>query len=213
MSATLQRIHIWTLHVMKYTPCFMCSLMIRSLSLYLFSPLPPLGHRHPLCSLRRLSKVKVRDLEQKCRSQSEHFHQLSEELLNFRLQSDTVDVLKSNPASASQIPLSPEKKLSQVIVGFEAQPQTGGSGASARGQTPVLSNSYNNVVTYFIFSMFCNSLWLLLLLLLVVVFMVMIYYGLTVFFRGDPSVYKYWEVLLPMYNSLSWLPRELREIW
>lgn len=84
-------------------------------------------HRPPLCFLRRPSKVKVRDLEQKCRSQSEHFHQLSNELLNFRLQSDTVDVLKINPASTSQIPLSSEKKLSQVIGGFEAWTETGGS--------------------------------------------------------------------------------------
>ncbi|XP_040013552.1 RIMS-binding protein 2 isoform X4 [Xiphias gladius] len=70
-------------------------------------------------------EVKVRDLEQKCRSQSEHFHQLSKELLNFRLQSDTVDIPKINPTSTSQIPISPDKKLPQVIVGFETQPETG----------------------------------------------------------------------------------------
>uniref|UniRef100_A0A8C3ATG2 RIMS-binding protein 2 n=1 Tax=Cyclopterus lumpus TaxID=8103 RepID=A0A8C3ATG2_CYCLU len=72
--------------------------------------------------INQLQKVKVRDLEQKCRSQSEHFHQLSNELLNFRLQSDTVDILNINPASTSQ------KKLSQIIVGFEflpCTPQTG----------------------------------------------------------------------------------------
>uniref|UniRef100_A0A3B4TU83 RIMS-binding protein 2 n=1 Tax=Seriola dumerili TaxID=41447 RepID=A0A3B4TU83_SERDU len=77
--------------------------------------------------INQLHKVKVRDLEQKCRSQSEHFHQLSKELLNFRLQSDTVDILKINPTSTSQIPLSLHKKLPQVIVGFEGQPETGGS--------------------------------------------------------------------------------------
>uniref|UniRef100_A0AAQ4RTQ7 RIMS binding protein 2a n=1 Tax=Gasterosteus aculeatus aculeatus TaxID=481459 RepID=A0AAQ4RTQ7_GASAC len=37
-----------------------------------------------------LQGVKVCDLERKCRSQSEHFHQLSDELLNFRLRSDTL---------------------------------------------------------------------------------------------------------------------------
>ncbi|XP_029300189.1 LOW QUALITY PROTEIN: RIMS-binding protein 2-like [Cottoperca gobio] len=73
----------------------------------------------------RMFQVKVRDLKQKCGSQSEHFHQLSNELLNFRLQSDTVDILKINPASTSKIPLLSEKKLSQVIVGFEVQTKKG----------------------------------------------------------------------------------------
>uniref|UniRef100_A0A8D3DTM0 RIMS-binding protein 2 n=1 Tax=Scophthalmus maximus TaxID=52904 RepID=A0A8D3DTM0_SCOMX len=71
-----------------------------------------------------LLEVNVRDLEQKCRSQSEHFHQLSKDLLNFGLQSDTGDILKINP---SRIPLSPDKKLPRVVVGFEAQPEKGGS--------------------------------------------------------------------------------------
>uniref|UniRef100_A0A3Q2W7M0 RIMS-binding protein 2 n=1 Tax=Haplochromis burtoni TaxID=8153 RepID=A0A3Q2W7M0_HAPBU len=72
-----------------------------------------------------LKTVKVRDLEQECRSHSEHFHQLSKELLNFRLQSEPVNIPKSNTTSASQIPPSPQKKLSQVR--FEAQPETGES--------------------------------------------------------------------------------------
>uniref|UniRef100_A0AAX7VKA0 RIMS-binding protein 2 n=1 Tax=Astatotilapia calliptera TaxID=8154 RepID=A0AAX7VKA0_ASTCA len=69
------------------------------------------------------SEKTVRDLEQECRSHSEHFHQLSKELLNFRLQSEPVNIPKSNTTSASQIPPSPQKKLSQVR--FEAQPETG----------------------------------------------------------------------------------------
>uniref|UniRef100_A0A3P8QP24 RIMS-binding protein 2 n=1 Tax=Astatotilapia calliptera TaxID=8154 RepID=A0A3P8QP24_ASTCA len=52
-------------------------------------------------------------------------HQLSKELLNFRLQSEPVNIPKSNTTSASQIPPSPQKKLSQVR--FEAQPETGES--------------------------------------------------------------------------------------
>uniref|UniRef100_I3J7D6 RIMS-binding protein 2 n=1 Tax=Oreochromis niloticus TaxID=8128 RepID=I3J7D6_ORENI len=75
--------------------------------------------------INQLQKVRVRDLEQECRSHSEHFHQLSKELLNFRLQSEPVNILKSNTTSASQIPPSPQKKLSQVR--FEAQPETGES--------------------------------------------------------------------------------------
>ncbi|XP_071322211.1 RIMS-binding protein 2 isoform X2 [Trachinotus anak] len=86
-----------------------------------------------------LLEVKVRDLEQKCRSQSEHYHQLSKELLNFRLQSDTVDVLKINPASTSQIPLLPDKKLPQVIVGFEGQPEAGDESAA---NTPLLISQF-----------------------------------------------------------------------
>ncbi|KAG7223873.1 hypothetical protein INR49_015129 [Caranx melampygus] len=86
-----------------------------------------------------LLEVKVRDLEQKCRSQSEHFHQLSKELLKFRLQSDTVDVLKINPTSTSQIPLSPVKNLPQVVVGFEGQPETGDESAA---NTPLLISQF-----------------------------------------------------------------------
>ncbi|XP_078017961.1 RIMS-binding protein 2 isoform X6 [Epinephelus lanceolatus] len=89
--------------------------------------------------INQLQKVKVRDLEQKCRSQSEHFHQLSNELLNFRLQPDTVDILKISPNSASQIPLSSEKKLSQVIVGFEDQTETGDESAA---NTPLLISQF-----------------------------------------------------------------------
>lgn len=89
----------------------------------LFSSLPPLGRYQP----HHLSKVKVRDLEQQCRSQSEHYQQLSKELLNFRLQSETADILKIKPTSTSQRPLSQEKKLSQVIFGLKPQPETGGS--------------------------------------------------------------------------------------
>ncbi|XP_072228174.1 RIMS-binding protein 2 isoform X3 [Leuresthes tenuis] len=72
-----------------------------------------------------LLEVKVCDLEQKCRGHSEHFHQLSKELLNFRLQSEPVKILEHNHPSTSQSPSSTEKKLSQVTVGFEAQAKRG----------------------------------------------------------------------------------------
>ncbi|XP_010769379.1 peripheral-type benzodiazepine receptor-associated protein 1-like [Notothenia coriiceps] len=70
--------------------------------------------------INQLQKVKVCDLEQRCRSQSDHFHQLSNELLNFRLQSDTAYIPKRNPDSRSQFPLSSEQRRSQVSLGFEA---------------------------------------------------------------------------------------------
>ncbi|XP_047185521.1 RIMS-binding protein 2 isoform X3 [Scophthalmus maximus] len=83
-----------------------------------------------------LLEVNVRDLEQKCRSQSEHFHQLSKDLLNFGLQSDTGDILKINP---SRIPLSPDKKLPRVVVGFEAQPEKGNENVA---NTPLLISQF-----------------------------------------------------------------------
>ncbi|XP_019128006.1 RIMS-binding protein 2 isoform X4 [Larimichthys crocea] len=86
-------------------------------------------------AINQLQKVKVRDLEQKCRSQSEHYHQLSKELLNFRLASDTVDNFTINPTSTSQTPLS--KKLPQVVVRFEAQTDTGDE--SAANTPPLIS--------------------------------------------------------------------------
>uniref|UniRef100_A0A3Q3JUS2 RIMS-binding protein 2 n=1 Tax=Monopterus albus TaxID=43700 RepID=A0A3Q3JUS2_MONAL len=76
--------------------------------------------------LNQLQKVRC-GLEHKCRSQSEHFHQLSKELLNFHLQSDTVDICKIKPTSTTQISLSPDRKLLQVISGFRALSETGGS--------------------------------------------------------------------------------------
>lgn len=79
-----------------------------------------------------VSQVNICDLEQQCRSQSEHLHQLSKELLNFRSQSDTADILKINSTCISQILISPDGKLPQVIAGFEAQPETGESAAATR---------------------------------------------------------------------------------
>lgn len=96
------------------------------------------------CSLLCVSQVKVCDLEQQCRSQSEHLHQLSKELLNFRLQSDTVGILKINSTSICQLPLSPDRKLPQVIAGFEAQREKG------KSVTAILL--IINVVTYLIFT-------------------------------------------------------------
>uniref|UniRef100_A0A8C4EKN6 RIMS-binding protein 2 n=1 Tax=Dicentrarchus labrax TaxID=13489 RepID=A0A8C4EKN6_DICLA len=94
--------------------------------------------------INQLQKVRVRDLEQKCRSQSEHYNQLSKELLNFHLQSDTVDILKINPTSTSQIPLSRQKKLSQVIVG--AQPETGRSMEDEASPSPRSKPRYTGQV-------------------------------------------------------------------
>uniref|UniRef100_A0A8C6LUW0 RIMS-binding protein 2 n=1 Tax=Nothobranchius furzeri TaxID=105023 RepID=A0A8C6LUW0_NOTFU len=64
---------------------------------------------------------------QKCRSHSEHFHQFSSELLNFRLQSEPVEILKHNSTPASQTPSFPEEELLQVVVEFGSQTDKGKS--------------------------------------------------------------------------------------
>ncbi|XP_041666055.1 RIMS-binding protein 2 isoform X2 [Cheilinus undulatus] len=89
--------------------------------------------------INQLQKVKVPDLEQKCRSQSEHDHQLSKELLNFRLQSDTVDIQKLKPNFTYLIPISPEKKLPKIHEGFEAQTETSDESVA---NTPLLISQF-----------------------------------------------------------------------
>ncbi|CAJ1071172.1 LOW QUALITY PROTEIN: RIMS-binding protein 2-like [Xyrichtys novacula] len=83
--------------------------------------------------INQLQKVKVHDLEQKCRSQSELYTQLSKELLNFHLQSDTVDIQIIKPNSTSEIPLTPKRKLPQ------AQTETGDESAA---NTPLLISQF-----------------------------------------------------------------------
>ncbi|XP_077398591.1 RIMS-binding protein 2 isoform X10 [Vanacampus margaritifer] len=70
-------------------------------------------------------QVQICDLEQTCRSQSEHSHQLSKELLNFRLQSHPVEILLSKAPSKASNLLSEEERLPKVVVGFESQPEAG----------------------------------------------------------------------------------------
>ncbi|KAM9735734.1 RIMS-binding protein 2 isoform 2-T2 [Menidia menidia] len=82
-----------------------------------------------------LLEVKVSDLEHKCRSHSEHFHQLSKELLNFRLQSQPVKSLDNSPASTSWTSSSAVQRLSQVVFGFETQPNRGDESVAT---TPLL---------------------------------------------------------------------------
>ncbi|KAM9841129.1 RIMS-binding protein 2 [Aulostomus maculatus] len=86
-----------------------------------------------------LLEVKICDLEQKCRSQSEHFHQPSRELLNFCLQSDPVEILQINPNSKAEILFSPERKIPQVVIGFETQPEIGNDSTAS---TPLLISQF-----------------------------------------------------------------------
>uniref|UniRef100_A0A8C7M9C3 RIMS-binding protein 2 n=1 Tax=Oncorhynchus kisutch TaxID=8019 RepID=A0A8C7M9C3_ONCKI len=62
-----------------------------------------------------LHKDKVRDLEQKCRSQTKPFGHLSKSLEDFRLE---VDIFSTDSFSKQKTPLSLENKLSQILNGL-----------------------------------------------------------------------------------------------
>ncbi|XP_062445853.1 RIMS-binding protein 2 isoform X7 [Rhea pennata] len=63
-------------------------------------------------------QAKVRELEEKCRTQSEQFNLLSKELEKFRQQAGKIDLLSSNSVASSDIPGSPSKSLSQLMNGI-----------------------------------------------------------------------------------------------
>ncbi|XP_039537501.1 RIMS-binding protein 2-like isoform X21 [Pimephales promelas] len=67
-------------------------------------------------------QAKVRDLEEKCRTQSEQFNLLSKELEKFRLQAGKLDILSSSQLTGSDSPSSPTKPLtlSQLLNGLSA---------------------------------------------------------------------------------------------
>ncbi|XP_032054592.1 RIMS-binding protein 2 isoform X11 [Aythya fuligula] len=65
-----------------------------------------------------LQKAKVRELEEKCRTQSEQFNLLSRELEKFRQQAGKIDLLSSNTVASSDVPGSPSKSLSQLVNGI-----------------------------------------------------------------------------------------------
>ncbi|XP_032054588.1 RIMS-binding protein 2 isoform X8 [Aythya fuligula] len=63
-------------------------------------------------------QAKVRELEEKCRTQSEQFNLLSRELEKFRQQAGKIDLLSSNTVASSDVPGSPSKSLSQLVNGI-----------------------------------------------------------------------------------------------
>lgn len=75
-----------------------------------------LPHRH---------QAKVRELEEKCRSQSEQFNLLSKELEKFRLQAGKFDILSCEPLTVTESPGSPNKSLSQLLNGLAAPTEKG----------------------------------------------------------------------------------------
>lgn len=65
-----------------------------------------------------LAQAKVRELEEKCRTQSEQFNLLSRELEKFRQQAGKIDLLTSNSVASSDFSGSPGKSLSQLMNGI-----------------------------------------------------------------------------------------------
>uniref|UniRef100_A0A8C7G540 RIMS-binding protein 2 n=1 Tax=Oncorhynchus kisutch TaxID=8019 RepID=A0A8C7G540_ONCKI len=71
-----------------------------------------------------LLEDKVRDLEQKCRSQTKPFGHLSKSLEDFRLE---VDIFSTDSFSKQKTPLSLENKLSQILNGLAVKAGKGES--------------------------------------------------------------------------------------
>ncbi|XP_072000497.1 RIMS-binding protein 2 isoform X19 [Engystomops pustulosus] len=63
-------------------------------------------------------QAKVRELEEKCRTQSEQFNLLSRELEKFRQQAGKIDLLTGNTICNSDIPISPNKAFAQLMNGI-----------------------------------------------------------------------------------------------
>uniref|UniRef100_A0A803SL03 RIMS-binding protein 2 n=1 Tax=Anolis carolinensis TaxID=28377 RepID=A0A803SL03_ANOCA len=69
-------------------------------------------------AVQLLEVSKVRELEEKCRTQSEQFNLLSKELERFRQQAGKIDLLSSNSLASLDSPGSPSKSLSQLMNGI-----------------------------------------------------------------------------------------------
>ncbi|XP_028433332.1 RIMS-binding protein 2 isoform X2 [Perca flavescens] len=77
-------------------------------------------------------QAKVRELEEKCRSQSEQFNLLSKELEKFRLQAGKFDILSTEPLTLCESPGSPNKSLSQLLNGLAAPIGKGNEAPTSR---------------------------------------------------------------------------------
>lgn len=110
-----------TVYVMFHDMC--CVMVLPSFCLSLsfsFSLLTTLSFTLLLLlSLHQSLQAKVRDLEEKCRSQGEQFNLLSKELEKFRLQAG-LEILSTAPLTVGEPPGSPSKTLSQLLNGLAA---------------------------------------------------------------------------------------------
>ncbi|XP_074177131.1 RIMS-binding protein 2 isoform X8 [Rhinolophus sinicus] len=70
-------------------------------------------------------QCKVRELEEKCRAQSEQFRLLSRDLHKFRQHAAQVDLLGGTPGASTDVPSTPSKPLPQLVNGIAPSIGTG----------------------------------------------------------------------------------------
>uniref|UniRef100_I3M8J9 RIMS-binding protein 2 n=1 Tax=Ictidomys tridecemlineatus TaxID=43179 RepID=I3M8J9_ICTTR len=85
-----------------------------------------------------LQKCKVRELEEKCRTQSEQFSRLSRDLEKFRQQAGKIDLLGSGSVASLDIPLAPSKPFPQFMNGLATS--IGKGHESAPGHYPAVGD-------------------------------------------------------------------------
>nr|XP_027807771.1 RIMS-binding protein 2 isoform X5 [Marmota flaviventris] len=83
-------------------------------------------------------QCKVRELEEKCRTQSEQFSRLSRDLEKFRQQAGKIDLLGSGSVASLDIPLAPSKPFPQFMNGLATS--IGKGHESAPGHYPAVGD-------------------------------------------------------------------------
>nr|Q9JIR1.2 RecName: Full=RIMS-binding protein 2; Short=RIM-BP2 [Rattus norvegicus] len=78
--------------------------------------------------IQLLQQSKVRELEEKCRVQSEQFNLLSRDLEKFRQHAGSIDLLGSNSVALLDVPLAPGKPFSQYMNGLATSIHKGHEG-------------------------------------------------------------------------------------
>ncbi|XP_058435739.1 RIMS-binding protein 2 isoform X4 [Marmota monax] len=86
----------------------------------------------------QLLECKVRELEEKCRTQSEQFSRLSRDLEKFRQQAGKIDLLGSGSVASLDIPLAPSKPFPQFMNGLATS--IGKGHESAPGHYPAVGD-------------------------------------------------------------------------
>ncbi|XP_077895522.1 RIMS-binding protein 2 isoform X11 [Ictidomys tridecemlineatus] len=86
----------------------------------------------------QLLECKVRELEEKCRMQSEQFSRLSRDLEKFRQQAGKIDLLGSGSVASLDIPLAPSKPFPQFMNGLATS--IGKGHESAPGHYPAVGD-------------------------------------------------------------------------
>uniref|UniRef100_A0A8C5LFW1 RIMS-binding protein 2 n=1 Tax=Jaculus jaculus TaxID=51337 RepID=A0A8C5LFW1_JACJA len=90
--------------------------------------------------IQLLQKSKVRELEEKCRVQSEQFNLLSQDLEKFRQHTGNIDLLGSSLVASLDVPSAPRKPFPQFMNGL----------ATSIGKGPEGPTGHNSVVSDYI---------------------------------------------------------------